>query len=319
MALPASGRMRQGADVNVELGNSATTQISLGQASVRSLYSVASGAIRLAADGYGKSAGIPFGCATYTTLGTFSFTVPAGITKISVVCVGNGGNGGYYDNDDNNYFGNGGGGGLSYTNCIPVTSGETLTVGTQITIGPYNYALVRRGCTTLIAAVFGRFNTDTSNSTLGTGAVKYNGGYRPYIASCGGGGAAGYAGNGGLQGQNDNTPATAGSGGGGGGGGSGRGGYPASAGGGGVGLIVQGSNGAAGSNAPSPGPGATGGGGGSGGAPGNNGGTPQGSGSTIGAYGGGAGMSYVGNGGGYPGIRIIYGGKGKSYPNNSAP
>lgn len=55
MALPASGRIRLGADVNVELGNSATTKISLGQASVRSLYGVASGAIRLAADGYGKS------------------------------------------------------------------------------------------------------------------------------------------------------------------------------------------------------------------------------------------------------------------------
>jgi hypothetical protein len=47
--------MRQGADVNVELGNSATTQISLGQASVRTLYGKASGAIRLAQDGYGKS------------------------------------------------------------------------------------------------------------------------------------------------------------------------------------------------------------------------------------------------------------------------
>lgn len=55
MALPSSGRMRLGSDVNVELGNSATAQIALGQASVRSLYGVASGAIRLAADGYGKS------------------------------------------------------------------------------------------------------------------------------------------------------------------------------------------------------------------------------------------------------------------------
>ena len=57
MALPSSGAIRAGADVNVELGNSSTTQISLGQASVRSLYGVASGAIRLAADGYGKSGG----------------------------------------------------------------------------------------------------------------------------------------------------------------------------------------------------------------------------------------------------------------------
>jgi hypothetical protein len=47
--------MRLGADVNVELGFSATAQISLGSVAVRGLYGVASGAIRLAADGYGKS------------------------------------------------------------------------------------------------------------------------------------------------------------------------------------------------------------------------------------------------------------------------
>ena len=55
MTLPVSGQIRLGADVNVELGNSASTQISLGQASVRTLYGVASGSIRLAADGYGKA------------------------------------------------------------------------------------------------------------------------------------------------------------------------------------------------------------------------------------------------------------------------
>ena len=55
MPLPSSGSMRLGADVNAELGISISTQISLGQASVRSLYGVASGTIKLAADGYGKS------------------------------------------------------------------------------------------------------------------------------------------------------------------------------------------------------------------------------------------------------------------------
>ena len=44
-----------GADVNVILSFSSTTQISLGATGVRTLYGVASGAIRLAADGYGKS------------------------------------------------------------------------------------------------------------------------------------------------------------------------------------------------------------------------------------------------------------------------
>jgi hypothetical protein len=55
MALPSSGAIRMGADVNVELGSSSTTQISLGQSTVRTLYGVSSGGIRLGTDGYGKS------------------------------------------------------------------------------------------------------------------------------------------------------------------------------------------------------------------------------------------------------------------------
>lgn len=55
MTLPASGAVRMGADVDVELSLASTTAISLGGSGVRGLYGVASGAIRLAADGYGKS------------------------------------------------------------------------------------------------------------------------------------------------------------------------------------------------------------------------------------------------------------------------
>lgn len=58
MPLPSSGPMRMGADVNVELKFPATSQISLGSAGVRGLYKVPSGAIRLAADGYGKASSI---------------------------------------------------------------------------------------------------------------------------------------------------------------------------------------------------------------------------------------------------------------------
>jgi hypothetical protein len=54
MPLVSSGQIKF-SDINVELGLSATTQISLGQSSVRTLFGVANGAIRLAADGYGKS------------------------------------------------------------------------------------------------------------------------------------------------------------------------------------------------------------------------------------------------------------------------
>jgi hypothetical protein len=59
--------MRLGADVNVELGLSATAQISLGSAAVRGLYGVSSGAIRLAADGYGKSSVFKFTISTNQT------------------------------------------------------------------------------------------------------------------------------------------------------------------------------------------------------------------------------------------------------------
>lgn len=54
MALPASGPISLG-DVNVELGLARTLTIHLGATGVRTLYNVPTGAIRLAADGYGKA------------------------------------------------------------------------------------------------------------------------------------------------------------------------------------------------------------------------------------------------------------------------
>jgi len=55
MALGATGAMRMGADVNVELGSASTTQISLGQASVRTLTGIESGAVMFPTNFYGKS------------------------------------------------------------------------------------------------------------------------------------------------------------------------------------------------------------------------------------------------------------------------
>jgi hypothetical protein len=53
MTLPSSGAISLN-DVNVELGNSGTAQISMNDAAVRGLFGVASGAISMS-DGYGKS------------------------------------------------------------------------------------------------------------------------------------------------------------------------------------------------------------------------------------------------------------------------
>lgn len=60
----------------------------------------------------------------YTTPGTYTFTVPAGVTSLSVVGVGGGGGGA-----QNTTAPSGGGGGmLGFTNNIAVTPGETFTV-----------------------------------------------------------------------------------------------------------------------------------------------------------------------------------------------
>lgn len=60
MALPASGAIRMGADIGVELGNTATSMISIGATAPRTLAGVPSGAIRVAADFYGKSSAQSF-------------------------------------------------------------------------------------------------------------------------------------------------------------------------------------------------------------------------------------------------------------------
>jgi len=54
MALTASGEIKM-SDINTELGNTSTDEITLGESDVRGLFDVASGQIRLATDGYGKS------------------------------------------------------------------------------------------------------------------------------------------------------------------------------------------------------------------------------------------------------------------------
>ena len=58
MALPSSGQITLN-QVNVELGNSGTAQIGLGDSAVRSLFDVASGEIGMS-DGYGAQSAFAF-------------------------------------------------------------------------------------------------------------------------------------------------------------------------------------------------------------------------------------------------------------------
>jgi hypothetical protein len=173
------------------------------------------------------------GQSSFTTSGTYSWTVPTDVFTISVVTVGAGGGG--------PSRGSGAGGGaLAYVNHIPVTPGETLTVGVGTSgIGANRNAnllptdggnsYLKRGATSLVEAGGGKagFNQTLDAPSVAGGAVIVGTGGSGGAGSPGdtggiytgasGGGAGGYSGPGG-QGGGDNTSSSAGSGGGGGGG-----------------------------------------------------------------------------------------------------
>ena len=204
--------------------------------------------------------------ALYTTPGTYSWTAPAGVTSLYVLCVGGGGSGGPQlvngtaggNSSFNTFFAGGGSAGSGLT-------GAGGTGGTG---------------TTLSATVFG--------GNGGAGFPKNN-----LIFGGGGGGAGGYSGDGGSGGgYNVNTDSLPGTGGGGGGG---KSTLSSGQGGGGVGLNGQGANGTGSTGGPSGLPG----GGGSGGANGSGS-----TGGLYGGGGGGAGISAsAGGGGGGGGLR----------------
>lgn len=102
---------------------------------------------------------------TYTTPGTYTFTVPTGCTSITVRAVpgGSGGSGGGGDNGDT---GGGGFAGTSFTNTIAVTPGDvaTIVVGTGGAGGIGKYA----GSGSMAAQAFGVPGTDTTFTINGT-------------------------------------------------------------------------------------------------------------------------------------------------------
>lgn len=207
----------------------------------------------------GGASGPPAGQIQYTSAGTYTFVVPAGVTSICVVCVGGGAGSGQND------LGNAGAGGLGWRNNIAVTAGQSYTVvvgaGGQYQGG--SYSEMNASLSSFYSGtVIGYGGTYEGSGGGFTGAGGGNGGYR---SSAGGNGAGGYTGTGGLGETRTGSAATAGAGGGGGGGAWRSGSQKSSGAGGGVGLLGQGSNGTAGSYA-SFGSGQGGGGGSGGGA-----------------------------------------------------
>lgn len=208
--------------------------------------------------------GISVGQDAYTTAGTYTWTCPAGVTSVSVVCIGAGGT------VDTSYGGCAGS--LAYKNNITVTPGQNYT----IVVGATNTATTSSG-TSLAAST--RAGNSSAFGTVAEGGMGGNshsyhrssysnpsplpigtnydgggsgglGGTDYYSSSTGyvsggGGGAGGYSGNGGY-GTYGPSGGAAGSGGGGGGGGAMNGSGGRSAGGGGTGIFGQGSSGSGG-------------------------------------------------------------------------
>lgn len=148
----------------------------------------------------------------FVTPGTFSWTCPAGVTSVNVVCVGGGAGGG------GNGGSGGGGGGLGYKNNITVVPGQSYTVvvgagGTENNNGQQSYFI----STSTVAGFGGSRGTTSQWGTGGTGGGYFGdsggnggqggGGWSTYFGG-GGGGAGGYGGNGGTGGRSANYTGT---------------------------------------------------------------------------------------------------------------
>jgi hypothetical protein len=263
----------------------------------------------------------PAGEIEYTTPGTYTWTVPAGITSVSAVAVGGGGGGGSTWSS-----GGGGGGGLGWKNNIAVTPGQTYT----ITVGAGGPSLSNAtnagseggnsffmSITTVAGYGGGRGGPGSNAAVNGRGGgFVGDGGGRGGDGGWdgnwfkGGAGAGGYSGNGADSGNSTGTAAPAGS-----GAGAAAGYYSSTYGvpaGGGVGIYGRGADGAARGQF-------FGGGGGSGGTNGTGGegsgesGFKTISGGRYGGGGGGSGTSYGGGPGGSGAVRIVWG------PNKAFP
>lgn len=182
-----------------------------------------------------------WGSRVFTTTGTHTFIVPAGVTSISFAVIGAGGGGAVGSEN----FGAGGGGACAYRNNVTVTPGQSITVfvgaggaGAPSTLlnsasagnfgstGQSSYVRVDGVQTTAGGGQGGMGGSAQSNggTVSGTFTGGGSGGRGGAKLGAGGGGAGGFTGAGGNGARwwSPAVAATAGSGGGGGGGGSGR-------------------------------------------------------------------------------------------------
>lgn len=148
---------------------------------------------------------------TETFTSTTTWTCPAWITTIDVVCWGQGGAGGA----DAQGEGGGGGGGYSATTGISVTPGATYTITVDSTKSAFGADVVRANAG---QAASGTTSGNGASTTGAVGTIKYGGGYGGYtwtVEGGGGGGAGGPSGNGGnangkVRGTGNGTGAGAG-------------------------------------------------------------------------------------------------------------
>jgi hypothetical protein len=351
MTINASGPVSlvgccSGVSIRKELGLSGA--LGLTCTSVRTLAGVASGAITMPGNFYGKSSS---GSISYTTPGCYSWLAPSGVTSVSVVAVGGGGGGTYC-------FGGAGGGALAWYNNISVTPGSyyTIKVGAgQAGFHGQNQTRAQSSSAPGLIAL-SSFEAQGGMSKcggFGKGSQAYytgQGGGNGGFTSQGGGGAGGYSGQGGAKYVEypycGTYPSAGGAGGGGGrlsAGAVSRSTTPRSGGGGGVGILGLGSTGSFGGDGTSgsayvpfcpyygapavpaipdipPG----GGGGGSGGqtgyatCPAVSGYKPGGHGGNYGG-GGGFGWNFCGGGGsgGQGAVRIVWPGSSRTFPSTN--
>jgi hypothetical protein len=269
---------------------------------------------------YGVTTTIPAGSISYTTKGTFTFTVPPNVPVIHIALVGGGGGG--------STGGGGGGGGFAYKNDQAVVPGNSVS----ITVGKggvgSSAGTVSAGGDSFAGAVGALgggagYNLGGSGGTYTMVTVGYTGGNGGSdFESGGGGGAGGYVGVGGA-GASANSAASNGAGGGGGGGGASKSSSIYFAGGGGGGVGINGV-GVSGQGKDGLGVIGGGGGGGSGGSDGTQGtavslgvGQYLEVGGNGGSYGGGGGGGADGGASGADGAVKIIWGNGKSWPNNT--